>query len=190
MRLVCPFICVLLASALGSAAGESTFYRELVSLIDTNDSMARGITSVHLTDTNSLGVKVTNAISQLSEIMASGDVAGVKLGLTAEEVVARRGKPRWIWSRCFGGPRLCYSGASVVLAPSTNRVMMIVLEALRKDQAPPFTPEACVAALGEPKLRKDYDAKSLRQFWYGAPGGTMQLEFSEDALVSARLDSR
>jgi len=180
---------LVLASAFVCRAQEATYYRQLVSLIGTNDFGVRGVTSAFLTDTNNVARKLTNTLAKLRELKRSGEVSGVRLGQTAEDVVARWGKPRWVWSRCYGGPRLCYSGVSVVLEPFTNSVMTILLEDVWTTHPRHFTAKQCLSQLGEPKAWKGLKDGTYCSLFYEAPGGTMRLAFSEDEIESVRLES-
>jgi hypothetical protein len=186
MKVLWPFIsAAVLASAILSHAADSGYYHLLVSLIDTNDSPARGVSSGLLVDTNNLSPKVTNTLRRLPELQRSGEVFGVRLGQTVEEVVGIWGKPRWIWSRCYGGPRLCYSNASVVLEPFTNRVMAILLEDTWLSRSPPLlTTNDCVRQLGQPEFSNSH------YFCYKVPRGTMWVGLWEGEVESVRLDSR
>src|SRR5207249_4838362 len=154
MRTILQFTTFLVIASCG--AGEIRFYPRLSSLIDPNGPLT-GITSPLLTETNNTAAKVVNATAILPQIKRSGEIAGIRLGMTAEEVVARWGRPRWIWSRCYGGPRLCYSGASIVLEPTANSVKTILLEMGSGDtrgRSHPFTVSQSLTAFGEPTSRK------------------------------------
>jgi len=77
--------------------GEESFYARLSSLTTTNDS---GPTAgdPRLADEGALN---------------SGDIAGIKIGMTMSDVVEHWGKPKLIYSTCMGGPRIDYTAAAL-----------------------------------------------------------------------------
>src|SRR6266436_2867858 len=85
--------CMLCVSHL--CAAESEYWRHFWSLLDTNNS---GPTLINLSP---------------ERTRASGEVEGVRLGMTMSEVVRAWGKPQIIYSQCNGGPRFDYRTANL-----------------------------------------------------------------------------
>lgn len=118
---------VMLISAMNCRGGDQDFYRVFLSLVDTNSTRIVGIKSQLLVDTNNTALKLTNSVMNLEDAKANGQIGAIRLGMTMEQVVARWGKPYFLWSRCYGGPRFCYGGyASVIFDPGSNSVIRIL----------------------------------------------------------------
>ena len=90
MRRLLRFVLILWCSA--GRGGD--FYRQFLSLVDTNQPGALPVRSLLLTDTNNTARKLTNTVVNLSNVWEWGEIAGVRLGTTMEEVAALWGKPR------------------------------------------------------------------------------------------------
>jgi hypothetical protein len=167
------------------------FYRQFVSLVDTNQPGPLPVRSPLLTDTNNVAPKLSNAVVVLSNVCSRGEIAGVRLGMTMEAVAAAWGKPPTFWGRCFGGPRFWYNDATVAFDPSSNSVMSIIvhkLPRLGEGLSGSFSAAQFQAVLGSPAARKeDQDIDSL-ELTYRSPRCVLRLVFSERRLLTIRLD--
>jgi hypothetical protein len=99
------------------------YYDRFLSIIDTNDLMWRHLTSPLLVDTNNTMPTFTISPISLKKALASGEVAGVRLGMSMDEVVALWGKPRDVWWHCGGAP--CLGFNEMALDFEANRVVDI-----------------------------------------------------------------
>ena len=61
-----------------------------------------------LVETNNFGSVLTNAPISYSGFSTRGELAGIRLGMTMDEVVAAWGRPRQAVARCYVGPRFWY----------------------------------------------------------------------------------
>src|SRR5208283_1074765 len=96
-------------------------------LAGTNLTHAVGIESPILIDTNNSSCKLTNFVLNLAEAKAKGEVGEARLGMTMGQVVASWGKPHYLYTRCYGGPRFCYAGGlSVIFDPASNSVFRVL----------------------------------------------------------------
>src|SRR5262245_38968727 len=85
-------------------AADSSFYQRYVSIVDTSGKWPTGLKSPLLVDTNNTTAKLTNAVIRLDNLRTNGEVAGVCLGMTTDEVVARWGKPPGLQCSSTTGP--------------------------------------------------------------------------------------
>jgi hypothetical protein len=163
--------CLLLGRFISPAA-DGDFYGRFVSQVGTNDQWIREIDIPTLIDTNNTSPKLTK--SKLSEVALRPQVtvAGIRLGMTMDQVVAIWGKPRGVSLAHAGAPRLSYRDslypdslsadppyavADVFFHPGTNSVMAIwvTFPRYRWDGKPTLSPKAeeCLGVLGEPTAR-------------------------------------
>src|SRR5882724_2322724 len=106
MKIVRKFSMLALTSwCFTTSAADEEFYRQFLSLAGTN---LIAITSPALVNTNNAEAKLTNSILNLTQVCSLGEVAGVHLGMTMQQVANAWGKPPRVWSRCLGGPRFYY----------------------------------------------------------------------------------
>lgn len=165
-------VCVL--SCFSTAAIGDGFYSRLLSIVGTNYSGAlyRGgpgeeVRAQFLIDTNNTAPRLTK--SKLSDLTPGPQfaVAGIRLGMTMEQVIGAWGKARAVSLYNHGAPRLTYEDsiypdapyvvADVFFHPKTNSVMAIWLTfpRYRWDGKPTASPKVdeCVRVLGEPTAR-------------------------------------
>src|SRR5579859_3443024 len=109
----------------GAGAWGGDFYSRFLTLVDINAAETLPVRSPWLTDTNNVAVKLTNSPVNLRDACLKGEIGGVRLGMTMEEVCAILGKPRCLYGLCFGGPNFSYEDVNVVFDPSSNSVMRI-----------------------------------------------------------------
>lgn len=69
------------------------------------------LSDASLVDTNNFGPVLTNAPISYAGF-THGELAGIRLGTTMDEVVATWGRPSRAYTRCYGGPRFWYGPGS------------------------------------------------------------------------------
>jgi hypothetical protein len=172
----------------GAVAGE--FYDRFLSLVDTNAPGALPVRSPLLTDTNNVAAKLTNCIVNLSNACSAGEIGGVRLGMTMEEVTALWGKPRYFHGRCFGGPNFSYEDVNVVFDPSRNSVMLITVKGARLDGglSTESSAEQFESVLGNPVTRKERPNFHQLDLTYESARSTLRLSFFEGWLQYIQLE--
>ncbi len=95
---------VLLCS-LHCFGADDSFFQHYVRLVVTN-------VTTPLVDTNNTSPKLKDIVSPLDRLRAAGEVGGVRLGMTMDEVVQRWGKPRNLYANCGPGARFNYVDAT------------------------------------------------------------------------------
>jgi len=195
MKNIRQFLVVLiLVSVMRCWSADQDSYRTFLSIVSSSGNVP--ITSPVLVDTNNLTPKLTNLVVSLPDTKATGRLGDIRLGMTMEQVIDRWGKPEWIWPRCFGGPRFCYSDVNVIFEPGSNSVLSVLC--IHASRLPHFAnglsasssiPEF-VRVLGTPSARYGPSATSFpsSEVVYVTPTATLRLGFSNDELVSFRLD--
>jgi hypothetical protein len=175
-----------------SATGHGgDFYRQFLILVDTNQPGALPVASPLLIDTNNSAPKLTNTLVNLSNACARGEIAGVRLGMTMEEVAARWGKPQSLWGRCYGGPRFYYTDASVIFDPSSNSVMRIFTHRLPRldgGLSASSSAEQFEAVLGKPVARQERPRFDLLDLIYQSPLCTLRVDFDSGWPRYIQLD--
>ena len=164
-------LCLWRFSSFGAA---EDFYSLFLSQVGTNYNGAvysmyfwpgEEVRAPLLTDTNNTAPKLTK--SKLSELTLRPQVAvaGVRLGMTMDQVVSAWGKPRAVSLYHNGAPRLSYrdstypgqpyATADVLFHPGTNSVMAIWVVFWREQAKPFLAPKVdeCLRVLGEPAAR-------------------------------------
>ena len=171
-------------------AAEPTFYRTYMSVVATNE-MAWEIRSPSLVDTNNTGYKLTNALVNLASIKITGALAGVRPGMTMDEVVGCWGKPMELWVKGFGGPRFRYREVSVFFELTGNSVKSIYTQDLpslmRTIEITPKIQE-CLRALGEPSYRDDSATGSQGFLVYETPKARLKIGCVRGKLSSIQLE--
>jgi hypothetical protein len=163
------------------------YYDRFLAALTNEASHLPVIRSPFLVDTNNTTLKVTNVMAALTADQGKAAFAGIRFDMTMEEVVATWGKPSWLWSWCFGGPRLCYADASVIFEPASNRVFRVRIEVSShwKDvPSPGLTVEECVKALGEPTSRQKEPEGSVRTLVYETRLQKLTLWFAQGRLFT------
>ena len=116
-------VMALLLCCIGCSAAELDFYSRFLSLANTNDWRAQGVTNALLVDVNNTAPKLTNSAILLQRLRTEGEVGSIRLGMTMEEVVTRWGKPIWLHPRCDGGHKFSFADCSLVfVGNSLNKV--------------------------------------------------------------------
>jgi hypothetical protein len=193
MRSPINFILVgLVFTATLCRGAESSFYRVFSDSVGTNGLMHPvAVTSPLLVDTNNTVFKLGGTTNNLAAMRDSGEISGIRLGMTMSEVVAKWGKPRGFWSRCCGGHRFCYSDVSLVFhgdslwdvcVPAGSNVDESAGQSLHfeKDLSATSRIDAVVRVLGEP-TRRVTDAKWGHEFCvYESPQQALIVGFDSE----------
>src|SRR5258705_6877453 len=87
------WVLALVLCGFTARALDGEFYRQFLTLVDTNQVLLRRITSPVLVDTNNTGIKITNAVLNLNSLKQAGEISGMRLGISMDEVIGRWGKP-------------------------------------------------------------------------------------------------
>jgi hypothetical protein len=135
---------------------DDSFYQRYLSLVDTSGTFLRGHTSPLLVDTNNTTAKITNVVIRLDNLRTNGEFAGIHLGMTTDEVVARWGMPRGLQCSSATGP--CLSFADTRLRFKGDALDHVYIpEAARFDHdlRGDSALKDWVRVLGEPTMRKD-----------------------------------
>ena len=113
IQIPCRVLALLLCGMSGWAA-DSDFYHRFLSLVDTNEFPTGGVTNGVLVDRNNKAPKLGHAVISLQKLRTEGEVRGIRLGMTMDDVVARWGKPCWLHPRCAGGHRFLFTDCALV----------------------------------------------------------------------------
>lgn len=184
---------VLLLCCLADATIADEFYRTFLNSFDTNYPGAIGIRSPQLVDTNNIQPKLTNTVVSLSNAVAQSEIASIRLGMTMEGVVSKWGKPKFIWSKCWGGPRLGYADADVIFEPGSNGVMRIIMHKLPRldvDLSKGSSIDDCIRVLGQPTLRAAaHEGSSFSSLHYLTPSRCrLVMNFVDGSLYKIFLE--
>jgi len=95
----CFSLLVILVRASDCFGAEDPVYRQFLSLVDTNDPGPQAIKSPSLVDTNNAAMKATGIVTNLAKLKEQDGIAGIRLGMTMEQVMAVWGKPTRIWEK-------------------------------------------------------------------------------------------
>jgi hypothetical protein len=164
-------------------------------MVDTNAERAVAIRSPFFVDTNNAAPKLANLVVDLADTKENGRLGGVQLGMTMEQVVARWGKPKGIWSKCYGGPLFCYTDVNVVFESSSNSVLKVFF--LGKSASSPIFLGGLLASssasdfarvLGAPSSREEREDTGSSQLVYKTHAATLRLQFTDDTLSWLRLE--
>lgn len=188
MCLVLSFLSMAISCSL-TLASEGEFYRQFVSLGDTNDFRQQRVRYLALVDTNNGSAKVTGTLN-LEALKEEDRIAGIRLGMTMEQIVTSWGKPKWLWAHCLGGlPTMCYE--DVMLGFEGNSLKDIRFNAdtgsvrFTNGLSTAFSMDDCVKRLGEPTDRKASGERGL--LIYTSAKAKMTLQFDEGRIITIRL---
>lgn len=117
-------IVVMLATC-GSQAAEPKFYAEFLKACGTNNAPFQVSMFRRLVDTNNIHSKVSDLPISLVAAKTKGEVNGVRLGMSMDEVVLLRGKPNFLG--CCVTNRPCFSYDDVILQFAGDEVVGIEL---------------------------------------------------------------
>jgi hypothetical protein len=176
-------VAVLLCS-LGFPVFGGDFYQQYLSAADTNQFTQPLGALPGLADTNNTGMKVTNGVVDLESLKQSGEISGVRLGMTMQQVVDRWGKPKAGWSRCLHG-LITLSYTEVSLGFEGNRLETIRFSPPAKlagGLSPASQVEEFVRVLGAPTGRLG------RSLVYLSAGANLRLDFFDGELANIYLE--
>ena len=173
-----------------TAFGGGEYYERFCAARGTNVSRNKRVDAPALLDTNNTAVRITHILTSLTQSRTSDELAGLRPGMTMDEVVAVWGKPpQYIWTWCFGGPRLCYADASAIFDAATNRLIRVRLEVvphLKDIPSPSIAIEDAIRLLGPPTARTEEELTYAREretlrlhFAFGRHLFNVQLERNE-----------
>lgn len=181
---------LLLGCCRASAADKDEFYHHFQNFTAAN-AQAWEVTSPLLVDTNNRAYKLTNVLTQLDKLKSTGALAGVRPGMTMDDVVARWGKPLELWAKGFGGPRFVYKEVSLFFDPAGNSVKSIYTHDLPSlERSLLLTPkiEECLRALGNPNFRDDGTVGSQCFLIYETTNAVIKVGCVRGRLSSIQLD--
>lgn len=147
------------------AAAEETYFQQYLRIVDFRQWPTGHFTSLKspfLVDTNNTTGKLKNSVIPVNNLKTNGEIAGIRLGMTTDEVVARWGKPRSIACSSPIGPWFGFS--DVTLHFKTNSLDRIQFrETTRFDHGlrgdSPL--DDWVRVLGEPTERTNGEFRSI-----------------------------
>jgi hypothetical protein len=182
---------VLAFSCLLTFAGEDQYYRQFLSLVDTNSPYPQGGRIPLLTDTNNSASKVTGTLN-LVRLKEQDGIAGIHLGMTMEQVAAKWGKPLWLYSRCFHGmPTMAYNYVQLGFEGNSLKAIRFNTDwddskvHFEKDLSTTSPAGVWVKELGEPAARRGSDENGL--LIYTSAIATMTLQFSNGRMTTVGL---
>ena len=168
---------VLFGVGLPALGGD--YYSQYLSALDTNRLTQPLSAFPALVDTNNDAAKLTNAVLDLKSLKQNGEISGVRLGMTMQEVVNSWGKPRGGWSRCLHGlTTFSYSGVSLAFEGNClETVRFYPLTRLADGLSSVSTVNNFVRVLGQPTSRRD--SKLHPSLVYLSPSANLLLGFTE-----------
>jgi hypothetical protein len=126
-RVLIPWLVLAVAIA-GFAASGDNYYDRLMQVSNTEGSF---IWNAELVDVKNTGPVFTNASIPFSKFSGSGELAGIKFGMTMSEVVSIWGKPERLVPYMEVGPRLWYGSdreGRISLSFKDNRLVLICID--------------------------------------------------------------
>jgi hypothetical protein len=180
MRLL--FALAFALCCLTSQAADDEFYRLFLSLVDTNDTSPRAISSPLLVDTNNTEPKLTN-VMDLEKFLAEGQAGDLRLGMTMGEIKTRWGKPQRFRSNCGGGPLLGYNEISLVF--QNNGLQTVYLPKtfqFNHGLSMKSNVKDWIRILGEPARRTGSPLHIY--YWYATPRAVLFLNFDSDGATA------
>jgi len=146
-----------------SWAAEAAYYQEFLAVFGTNNWTHTDRGSASLVDPNNTALKIAGEEVDLREVLATGGVSGVRLGMTMDELVARWGKPLEIrfgtsqgwYCGTFSSAHFSYSKIRVDFEARTNAIKALSFDVRPVRLAQGLTARSgtngFVAALGAPE---------------------------------------
>ena len=184
--------CLVLLGLLSSFAGEQPFYQRFLSFTAANPQSWE-VDSPLLVDTNKQGLQTGERPDEPRQAQTTGALAGVRPGMTMDEVVTQWGKPPELWVKGFEGPRFCYKEVSVFFDSSGNAVKSIFTQNFPSLRAPSLvTPkiEDCLSALGPADFRDDTATGSQCWLIYELTNAVIKVGCVRGRLSTIQLDRR
>ncbi len=188
----CAAFTLALLGCLSCLAAEQRFFQQFLSFTASNPETWE-VLSPLLVDTNNRGFKLTSILTNLAKLKTTASVAGVRPGMTMDEVVSQWGKPPEIWAKGFEGPRFCYKEVTVFFDSTGNAVKSIFTEDLPSlERSLSLTPriEQCLRALGEPSFRDDTASGSQCWLIYEMTNMVLKVGCVRGRLSTLQVDRR
>lgn len=182
MRAVSVIVALVVGSwALGSLGAEGSFYRQFQAIAPGIPEADR-LTTPELVDTNNNLAKLTNTVLSLSKLRETGEVGGVGVQMSMDEVVEHWGKPPKFLITSLGQPWLCYQDVQVLFWPGTNRITAIEVPVNRnigfeRGLSRTSSTNEFLTVLGKPSKSCVVKGSFLWLF-YNSPQAIMMLDFS------------
>jgi len=181
-----------LLGAVSSLAGEQKFFRQFLSFTASNPQSWE-VDSPLLVDTNNRGYKLMSVLTNMAKLKTTAALAGVRPGMTMDEVVTQWGRPPEIWAKGFEGPRFCYKEVTVFFDSSGNAVKSIFTHDFPGlERALSVTPkiEECLHALGPPDFRDDTATGSQCWLIYEMTNAVIKVSCVRGRLSTIQMDRR
>jgi len=185
-------LCLALLGSLSSLAAEPQFHQQYLSFAASNPQSWE-VDSPLLVDTNNRAYKLSSILTNLARLKTTATLAGVRPGMTMDEVVAQWGKPPEMWAKGFEGPRFCYKEVSVFFDASGEAVKSIFTQDLPGlERALLKTPkiEECLRALGQPNFRDDTATGSQCWLIYEMTNIVLKVGCVRGRLSTLQMDRR
>ena len=152
----CGTVVAVTLFCLCCVGAEESYYQRYLRIVDTSGEWPKGIRSHLLIDTNNTTAKVTNVVIHLGNLRTNGEISGIRLGMTTDEVVARWGMPLGLQCSSATGP--WFSFTDIGLRFKANALYRVDIpetarfdHELRGDSAL----KDWVRVLGEPTMRRE-----------------------------------
>jgi hypothetical protein len=177
---------------LSSLGAGQQFHQQYLSFAASNPESWE-VDSPLLVDTNNRGYKLTSILTNLAKLKTTATLAGVRPGMTMDEVVTQWGKPPEMWAKGFEGPRFCYKEVSVFFDSSGKTVKSIFTQDLPGlERALSVTPkiEECLRALGQPNFRDDTATGSQCWLIYETTNIIIKVSCVRGRLSTIQMDLR
>lgn len=188
----CAALALALLSGFASSAAPEPFRQQYVTFLAAHPDTWE-ITSPLLVDTNNRSFKLSTILTNLSKLKTTTSIAGVRPGMTMDEVVTQWGKPPELWAKGFEGPRFAYKEVTVFFDATGNAVKSIFTEDLPSlERKLALTPkiEECIHTLGPPNFRDDTASGSESWLIYELPNAVIKLGCVRGRLSTIQMDRR
>lgn len=173
----------IVAIAIGVVAGallaaDGAFYRQFEAIAA--NASSGPLASPLLVEIDNTLPKITEAVLSLDKLRRTGQVGGVNVQMTMDQVVERWGKPPEFIITSSGEPFLRYQDADISFWPGTNRMITMSFDARNKrfenGLSSRSTTNAFVSFLGKPSKVVDMKGTFLLLI-YDTPQVRMYLNF-------------
>jgi hypothetical protein len=175
------FFCFLATTCcLSCFAADGGFYRDFLTLADTNDLNPHLLKSPLLVDTNNTRLKLTNTVVQLEKLLGTGELASLRLGMTMDEVVELWGKPKAFYTTCGGGPRFLFADVDLVFRENALWRVRLPATVFDKSLTAQSSLRDWTSALVEPTRRVASTNSSFVLVYYESARCSVRLVFDPD----------
>jgi hypothetical protein len=105
-----------------NCSGQEFYHAFLKLAADPNAQTSIPERAPQLIDANNTAYRLTNTVLTLRSALRNGEIVGIRLGMSMEDVVAAWGKPLFIYGFCLTGPRFSYKDVEVFFEARSNAV--------------------------------------------------------------------